>query len=65
VRAILEIGKALGVSVVAEGIETPAQAETLRRLGCRLGQGFHFARPRDAVRLAEQVQAAERSSSAA
>ena len=64
VRAILEIGKALGVSVVAEGIETPAQAETLRRLGCRLGQGFHFARPLDAARLAELVEASERSSAA-
>jgi EAL domain-containing protein (putative c-di-GMP-specific phosphodiesterase class I) len=33
------------IRVIAEGIETPAEHEDLRRLGIRYGQGFHFARP--------------------
>jgi EAL domain-containing protein (putative c-di-GMP-specific phosphodiesterase class I) len=34
-----------GLDVVAEGVETEDQLNTLRALHCRLGQGFHFARP--------------------
>ncbi|HEY2916480.1 MAG TPA: EAL domain-containing protein [Candidatus Limnocylindrales bacterium] len=44
-RAIVELGRALGLDVVAEGIETAAQADWFRELGCRYGQGFHFAKP--------------------
>lgn len=44
-RSILGLADALRLTVVAEGIETAAQLEELLRLGCRLGQGFHFARP--------------------
>jgi protoheme IX farnesyltransferase len=35
----------LGLKVVAEGVETPEQADALRREGCDLMQGYHFARP--------------------
>jgi diguanylate cyclase (GGDEF)-like protein/PAS domain S-box-containing protein len=45
VKAIVELAEALDLAVVAEGIESPAQAVELRRLGCRLGQGYHFAPP--------------------
>ena len=45
VRAIIELAHALDLKVIAEGIEVPAQAAELQRLGCRFGQGFHFARP--------------------
>jgi diguanylate cyclase (GGDEF)-like protein len=44
-RAIVELGRALGLDVVAEGIERTDQAARLRELGCRLGQGYLFARP--------------------
>jgi EAL domain-containing protein (putative c-di-GMP-specific phosphodiesterase class I) len=44
-RAIIALGGALGVRVVAEGIERPWQASALRALGCTLGQGHHFAHP--------------------
>jgi diguanylate cyclase (GGDEF)-like protein len=44
-RAIVELGRALGLDVVAEGIERQDQATRLRELGCRLGQGYLFARP--------------------
>ena len=44
-RAIVMIGHALRLVVVAEGIETAEQLEQLRELGCQYGQGYHFARP--------------------
>jgi diguanylate cyclase (GGDEF)-like protein len=45
VRSIVELGRGLGMGVVAEGIETAAQAEALRELSCDYGQGFHLGRP--------------------
>jgi diguanylate cyclase (GGDEF)-like protein len=45
VRAILALGQALGMRVVAEGIETAEQRDQLALLGCDLGQGYLFARP--------------------
>jgi EAL domain-containing protein (putative c-di-GMP-specific phosphodiesterase class I) len=45
VRAVLAIADSLGMSVVAEGIETREQLNALVELGCRTGQGFYFARP--------------------
>jgi len=44
-RAIVQLGRALDLSVVAEGIERPGQVRVLRRLGCTRGQGYLFARP--------------------
>ena len=45
VGAVVELGHALGLSVVAEGVETDAQAAELRTLGCDGAQGFLFGRP--------------------
>lgn len=45
VRAILSLAYALELDVVAEGVETLGQAETLARLGCRTAQGYHFGKP--------------------
>ncbi|HEX2416035.1 MAG TPA: EAL domain-containing protein [Thermoleophilaceae bacterium] len=45
VAAVIAMGRALDVQVIAEGIETPEQAAELRELGCPLGQGFLFAEP--------------------
>ncbi|GAA3391158.1 hypothetical protein GCM10020369_47990 [Cryptosporangium minutisporangium] len=45
VRAIVELARGLGLGTVVEGVETPAQASVLKRLGCDLGQGFHYGRP--------------------
>jgi diguanylate cyclase (GGDEF)-like protein len=45
VRAAVELGQALGMHVIAEGIETEAQLATLRELGCQRGQGFLFSEP--------------------
>ncbi|WLT39007.1 EAL domain-containing protein [Synechocystis sp. B12] len=43
--AILQLSHALGMTVVAEGIETQAQLEILQSLGCDYGQGYLFSRP--------------------
>jgi diguanylate cyclase (GGDEF)-like protein/PAS domain S-box-containing protein len=45
IASLIEIGKTLGIKVVAEGVETMAQATILRDLGCDFLQGFAFARP--------------------
>jgi diguanylate cyclase (GGDEF)-like protein/PAS domain S-box-containing protein len=45
VEAILMVARQIGIEVVAEGIETEAQLDQLRELGCDVGQGFLFARP--------------------
>ena len=44
-QAIVELGRALRLEMIAEGIETADQAAWFRALGIQLGQGFHFARP--------------------
>ena len=54
VDAVIGLAHGLRISVVAEGIETEAQFETLRAMGCDLGQGYLFAKPlpaADATRL--------------
>jgi EAL domain-containing protein (putative c-di-GMP-specific phosphodiesterase class I)/ActR/RegA family two-component response regulator len=45
VRAMVELCRELGVEVIAEGVETPAERDALVALGCDLLQGYHFARP--------------------
>jgi len=47
-NTIVVLGEAMGLEVIAEGIELPEQAERLRALGCPQGQGFLFGRPGDA-----------------
>ncbi len=44
VRAIIGLAGSLGMGVVAEGIETPAQLDFLQAEGCECGQGFYFSR---------------------
>ena len=51
VRAVINLGKSLNIHVVAEGIESPAQAERLQRLGCDFGQGFLFSKAVAASRV--------------
>lgn len=49
VEAVLGMARALGLDVVAEGVETVEQRTILRELGCDRAQGFHFARPQTAA----------------
>ncbi|MET0071984.1 MAG: EAL domain-containing protein [Candidatus Thiodiazotropha sp.] len=45
VNAILSMGRALGLEVVAEGVETEEQNMVLKRLGCQYVQGYYFTKP--------------------
>ena len=45
VQYAVELSAILGIDVVAEGVETPTELETLRRLSCPMVQGFLFSRP--------------------
>ncbi|HEX6265776.1 MAG TPA: EAL domain-containing protein [Burkholderiales bacterium] len=56
VRTIIEMAHTLGFTVVAEGIETEAQAHYLQRHRCEQGQGYLFARPMAAGKLAGLLQ---------
>jgi diguanylate cyclase len=42
---VIELGRNLNLTVIAEGIEEESQAEALRQLGCHEGQGYLYARP--------------------
>jgi diguanylate cyclase (GGDEF)-like protein len=53
VQSIIDIGKALGIGIVAEGVETMEHARILRELGCDVLQGYAVARPMDAGALLE------------
>lgn len=53
VSAIAGLGKALGMPVTAEGVETEASAQTLRSLGCEQAQGYLFGRPGTASETAK------------
>jgi diguanylate cyclase (GGDEF)-like protein/PAS domain S-box-containing protein len=58
VEAVLAIGASLHLSVIAEGVETAAQARTLHELGCRRAQGYAFFRPLTADRFEAELVAA-------
>jgi EAL domain-containing protein (putative c-di-GMP-specific phosphodiesterase class I) len=55
---LIGLARALNLAVVAEGVETAAQAALLRELGCELGQGFYFSRPLPAEAVAERLRLA-------
>jgi diguanylate cyclase (GGDEF)-like protein/PAS domain S-box-containing protein len=63
--AIVSIARNLGLRVVAEGIETEAQAQILRDLGCDYLQGYYFARPLSAELAGELMKTAREPQAAA
>jgi diguanylate cyclase (GGDEF)-like protein len=57
VGGIMSLAISLGLDVVAEGIERPAQARTLQRVGCALAQGYLYARPTSAEEITHLLSA--------
>jgi diguanylate cyclase (GGDEF)-like protein len=52
---LVTLGRTLGLTITAEGIETAVQARRLHAIGCALGQGWHFSRPRPDYRLTRLI----------
>ena len=55
VRSTIELAHNLGLEVVAEGVETLATWNTLKELGCDIGQGFYFSKPLPPEKLPKWV----------
>jgi diguanylate cyclase len=54
--AVLQLARVLGLHVVAEGVETPQQADRLRQIGYQAAQGYHFARPMPAAQISDMLR---------
>jgi diguanylate cyclase (GGDEF)-like protein/PAS domain S-box-containing protein len=57
VRSIISLGKGLGVTITAEGVETEAEFRCLRAEGCHEGQGYLFSRPRPNAEIVALLRA--------
>jgi len=56
--AIINLGHSLGLVIIAEGVETEAQLQILRSLGCNEAQGYFFAKPMCAEDMAQYLRSA-------
>ncbi|AKA82254.1 diguanylate cyclase [Pseudomonas synxantha] len=61
VRAIIQLGKSLGMQVIAEGVETAEQEAYIISEGCHEGQGYHYSKPLQARELAAYLKQSERN----
>ncbi|WP_397451489.1 putative bifunctional diguanylate cyclase/phosphodiesterase [Pseudomonas sp. NA-150] len=64
VRAIIQLGKSLGMQVIAEGVETAEQEAYIISEGCHEGQGYHYSKPLPARELLAYLKQAQRSNAA-
>ena len=64
VRAIIQLGKSLGMQVIAEGVETAEQEAYIISEGCHEGQGYHYSKPLPARELAAFLKQSERNNAA-
>jgi len=64
-KAVVHIGRTLGIETVAEGIEHESQIQRLRAMGCSLGQGFFISRPLSEASMGEFLRARARVRSSA
>ena len=53
---VIDLGRNLGLSVIAEGVEDETQAQRLRDLGCHEAQGYFYGRPMDEVSLRDWIK---------
>ena len=58
VTAVISLAHTLGLTAIAEGVETSEQLDELRDMECDMAQGFYFARPRPALAIGELLGAA-------
>ena len=56
VRTAIRLAHELGIEIIAEGVETEAQAKFLVSAGCKHGQGYYFSRPVNAERATELLR---------
>ena len=56
VRSTVDLGRNLGLEVVAEGVETIEHWEHLRELGCTIAQGYFLSRPVPAEELCDWLR---------
>ncbi|TAM59985.1 EAL domain-containing protein [bacterium] len=61
VRSVTMLAKSLGLTVVAEGVESREQLDLMLEIGCDLVQGFHLASPLHAPELAQRIWAADQA----
>ena len=61
VRAIIQLGKSLGMQVIAEGVETAEQETYIIAQGCHEGQGYHYSKPLSARELTAFLRQAQRN----
>ncbi|MGV8890869.1 MAG: putative bifunctional diguanylate cyclase/phosphodiesterase [Pseudomonas sp.] len=64
VRAIIQLGKSLGMQVIAEGVETAEQEAYIISEGCHEGQGYLYSKPLPARELSAYLKQAQRSNAA-
>ena len=65
VEAIIGLGRSMGLTTVAEGIEREDQLAAVRALGCKIGQGFIFAKALPADQAANYLRSQGRLAIAA
>lgn len=63
INAIVGLGRSLNLPILAEGVESSADAQALLRMGCNAGQGYHFGRPMPARQVSEFLNASARQAS--
>jgi EAL domain-containing protein (putative c-di-GMP-specific phosphodiesterase class I) len=57
-KAVITLGESMGMKVVAEGVEHPAQLQFLVEQGCAHAQGCHFAEPMTALEVPDFIERA-------
>ena len=63
IKAITKTAKVMGMNVIVEGVETDYEMEQVAELGCDIGQGYLWSKPKTANQLLDQLSASRQSSS--